>query len=688
MQIFLPMSDSPSKLSSIVPSQDGQEVVAQPTLLLEGTSVRERWSGTIVLVSWILFVAYEVLIGLDHNLRRTPLCLYKSSIVPFPTWYNDVQYAVLGGFAAIYLALFFQVLEFVFEKRRWPSAPLFLAFHAVSIALASIVAAAVWNVGGLCVDMLGVTTQAAVWGMWFTSGPIVVFITLTIIDRSSLSRLEWLTIAGVGLGVASGFVVLVPQPSQSAEFFLALAFALFSPSLALPCLRWGREHGPQARRWRAYSLLLLLLFGLFGLNYLLSVFDVTSSAFTLSAFQVLSVITLGLFPGAATGTLGLSSGGGAGAEPSGRVSETGHAAKGRQLMDWIHRDLKEGALKALNKGMDGLASADNDNAVKEATAYVRGATEFLSHTMRVLLSMKRMEDGEAVFRPRPMCLESVVRRACAEYKGLARTRNLEVNVTISHHFPGLPESMLGDAALLEHGLSQLLSSAVKRSLEHKAVTVGVECLRTVPSGDVFGQLVAYICVSVACDGSPVLRAEDALLGFCRRIVELHKGSLEVRGARVSFTIPFPVVAGTPVKRAAVEDAAVPSQALGLGMSLGGGAGIGDGQVGLLLKTDAPLSFSLPGASTPFAAAAPAWGLSLSLSSDSTSMAPAPPLFNLADMQPLALTPAVDLTGYGTGDREQHHHQLTVEEHKQDVEAGVPNLLDFSADWSQQFLRNP
>jgi len=186
----------------------------------------------------------------------------------------------------------------------------------------------------------------------------------------------------------------------------------------------------------------------------------------------------------------------------------------------------------------------------------------------------------------------------------------------------------------------------------------------------------------------VPRAEDALLGFCRRVVELHKGSLEVRGARVSFTIPFPVVAGTPVKRAAVEDATVPIQALGLGLGLGsGGGGIGDGQVGLLLKTDAPLSFSLPGASTPFAsAAAPAWGLSLSLSSDSTSMAPAPPLFNLADMQPLAVapTPAFELAGHGAADREQHHH----EEHKTDVEAGVPNLLDFSADWSQQFLRGP
>lgn len=563
--------DSPTRLSQVAPvtSTSSNSVITVGRLKKDEVKkqkrLQQRWYKPVILVSWIVFLAYEVLIGLDNRLSKTPLCPYTDDSQP--SYFHFVLYGVLGGFGAIWLLLALRLLTSTSEGPQ-QRVPLVLALHVNSMSLAATLAAVIWNHGGLCVDQLGVASPAALWGEWGACGPLLLFIPLTMIDKPSVTALEWTVMLSFFFCIAAGFVIIVPQPLQSAQFFLALSCAFYIPVLLLPWIGGGSlflRHrkvemetenadgplGAQFVRRRALVLVLMFLYSLFALTYFLAVFGVINRATTVCAFQVVSVLTKGIFAAAALDV----------ARPSGRGgNEKSDSLLHGAFLEYVLHDVRA-PLKSINKGIDRMADRIQqqqgqsqaqlqalERAGLETIGGMRSATEFMAHTLRMVGSMRKLEDGSLTMSLQPMCIESVARQAVAAFAEVAKTKEIGIVVEVETRFPGLPAGVLGSALLLEHAFSQLLSNALMRAPEGRPVTLSLACERTGTSAALDGALEAVILICVAREGEAVSPADQALLSFCRRVVALHGGSLSFRGPKASISIPFAVVAGAQVKR--------------------------------------------------------------------------------------------------------------------------------------------
>jgi hypothetical protein len=67
---------------------------------------------------------------------------------------------VMGAFAMIWCALFMRILSITDASKR---VPYIVAFNIVSMGTIATALALVWNWGGVCIDVLGVASPAAVW---------------------------------------------------------------------------------------------------------------------------------------------------------------------------------------------------------------------------------------------------------------------------------------------------------------------------------------------------------------------------------------------------------------------------------------------------------------------------------------------------------------------------------------------
>lgn len=565
--------ESPTRLSQVAPvTSASSNIITVNVGSLKKSEIRkqkrlqQRWYKPVIIVSWIIFLAYEVLIGLDNRLSKTPLCPYSDDSQP--TYFHFVLYGVLGGFCAIWLLL---VLRLLTSENEGPQqrVPLVLALHVNTMSLAATLAAVIWNHGGLCVDQLGVASPAALWGEWGACGPLLLFIPLTMIDKPSVTSLEWTVMVSFFFCIVAGFVVIVPQPLPSAQFFLALSCFFFLPVLLLPWSGGGSlflRHrkvemqtenvdgplGPQHIRRRTLVLTVMFLYTLFALTYFLAVFGVIDKATTVCAFQVISVLTKGIFAATALHVV----------RPSGRGgSENTQTLLHGAFLEYVLHDVRA-PLKAINKGIDraadrmiqqqrqgqGQQDQGQERAGLENISSMRAATEFLAHTLRMLGSMKKLEDGSLAVSLQPMCIDSVARQAVAAFAEVAKAKEIGIVVEVETRFPGLPAGVLGSALLLEHAISQLLSNALMRAPEGRPVTLSLVCERTGTSAALDGALEASILICVAREGEAVSPADQALLSFCRRVVALHGGELSFKGPKASVSIPFAVVAGAQVKR--------------------------------------------------------------------------------------------------------------------------------------------
>ena len=71
--------------------------------------------------------------------------------------------------------------------------PLFVALNIVIIGLVAnvlTVALALWDGGGVCIDVLNVASIAPIWGEWMTCGPLLIFVTVTIAHKVYFTNMD------------------------------------------------------------------------------------------------------------------------------------------------------------------------------------------------------------------------------------------------------------------------------------------------------------------------------------------------------------------------------------------------------------------------------------------------------------------------------------------------------------------
>lgn len=268
--------------------------------LKKGSLLCDHWKKACG-VAWAVFVPYEIAIGLDRLYSKHPLCPYNAS--SFNDWFRPITCGVVGGFVLLWLLMIDKLRQIRCEYKR---VPLLVAFNIVTIATITSILSVVFAWGGVCIDVLDVASPAAMWGEWWSSGPLLFFLALTVVDKPRLSRTDWLLIFSFFMTIVMGFLVIIPQPFGSAVFSVSASFIAYMPTLFHSFMAHSASRVipdedktsvrklPDRISQRANMLFLVsVCFHVFPIIYIIAAFRGMSHSDTIVTYQIFNVLIKG-----------------------------------------------------------------------------------------------------------------------------------------------------------------------------------------------------------------------------------------------------------------------------------------------------------------------------------------------------------------------------------------------------------
>ena len=102
------------------------------------------------MLSWIIFIAYLILISTQIYISSNPVCGNFSS--DFGLFYSMASAAASSGFFFTFIMLLVKICQAKKGKERIPS---ILALNIIAMGLLFTILIVVFNWGGVCIDELG-----------------------------------------------------------------------------------------------------------------------------------------------------------------------------------------------------------------------------------------------------------------------------------------------------------------------------------------------------------------------------------------------------------------------------------------------------------------------------------------------------------------------------------------------------
>jgi len=435
--------------------------------------------------------------------------------------------------------------------------------------------------GGVCIDSLGVSTPASIWGEWVACGPLLVFITVTLVDKPELSVMDWFQMISFLICLCSGFVIIFPQPKELAMFWLVLAIVSYLPMFYLPVYvrkcdvqsyslvddmedSWFcRFSKIYAKRFNL-SMSLLVGFSIFPIVYLLAYRGVIDASVTVGLFEIMSVATKSLYV-AVIMDIHLD----ALLQAQRALVEEQRANEARRaFLKYIFHEVRT-PLNSLTMGIEILERSNNlDTSDRESLLMMKGASDFMCDTLNDVLSMQKIEEGKLELDLCPFSINDAVSKVFSTFRGSANAKSISLVKRIAED---VPDRVVGDRYRVEHVISNLLSNAIKFSADGKTVHVEVKVERLEPVGELDSRVTLAISVR---DEGPGISAENQKrlfanfvqirpgqlqqgqgsglgLALCMQIVTLHGGTIAVtsaegKGSDFHFSIPFLVYRHPPL----------------------------------------------------------------------------------------------------------------------------------------------
>jgi signal transduction histidine kinase len=504
-------SKCPKKKSHILKVSNFPEEADHNIKVKCDESLLTRWWIPFCVTSWIIFIAFEIGVGLDRMYDKNRQVLCPHSDKDYGEWYWRTNYACLGGFVLILCVLIMKLLQLKEGSKR---VPLLVAINIVTMGTIATFLALCFEWGGVCIDVLGVASPAAIWGEWIACGPLLLFITVTIVDKPQLSRMDWFFMITFFLCLLAGFFIIIPQPYGAGVFWLLVACLTYLPILYLPwydvdlneddCELKGRSFQLLAEGYaKRYNLImwLTIILPLYTVNYMFALFGFINPAQTIVIYQILSVLTKGLF---AAATMDIHLDMLYDAEKLLVEEQRANNAR-RNFMKYIFHEVRT-PLNSLTMGIDLLSMSSEINEVdRDSLSMMRSASEFMSDTLNNVLSLQKIEEGKFELELSTFSLEQVVLRVFATFRGAVTKKNLSLSHKI---FLTVPD-VIGDVHKIEHVFSNLLSNAIKFSPEGASVRVEIVCDSREQSPD--GGEIANVTVAVQDEGGGISQEDQAKL---------------------------------------------------------------------------------------------------------------------------------------------------------------------------------
>jgi len=184
-----------------------------------------------VSIAWAIFIPFSIGLGVDHY-KNGPNALCPHTDHDWPTWYWYINLGVLGAFIMTWLTLCVRIYT------SWSDgnvSPLLAAINIVTMGTISTILA-IAGVGGICIDVLGVASPAAIWPEWIACGPLLILITVTIVAKSRLNKMDIFMIVTFDACLWAGFFIIPKQPYASGMFWFLISCITYLPMLYLPCM--------------------------------------------------------------------------------------------------------------------------------------------------------------------------------------------------------------------------------------------------------------------------------------------------------------------------------------------------------------------------------------------------------------------------------------------------------------------
>lgn len=459
--------------------------------------------------------------------------------------------------------------------------PLYVSLHIVAMsAVASALALA--GFGGLCVDSLNVASSAAIWGEWIASGPLMFFMTASITDKVKLSRIDWFFIISFFLCLMAGFFIIIAEDHFVGTFWLIISFLAYAPTLYLPwcqdCKKitiYSNDIEKIAILSKRYAIQcnlsasLTSILPFIGITYLVAMWNRISKVETVATFQILSLISKGIFVAASMDAhIDLLLDG----NEKALAEERRVRSLRQELMKYIFHELRT-PLNSVAVGIDILSSSANLNEQEmECLLTMKTASETIAEHFDNVLTLETLEDGKLTLICAPMSMRICISNVLSNFQRAAQERGLSFAFEAS---PNVPPRLVGDVRLISQVINGFMSNSIKFSPSGSTIRIRMDCngiyRRPIPLSDCNDSSsmvnVAVVSVSVQDQGPGISQEKQAkLFGryeyirpermeegqgaglglvLCSGIVGLHRGTIGVKsevgeGSTFTFTIPFEV----------------------------------------------------------------------------------------------------------------------------------------------------
>lgn len=182
----------------------------------------------------------------------------------------------------------------------------------------------------------------------------------------------------------------------------------------------------------------------------------------------------------------------------------------------------------------------------------------MSDTLDDILSLQKIEEGKFELEMKPMSVRVILSKLHSVFKCGLSAKKAFLEIAISSRVPAI---MMGDACRLEHVIANLVSNAIKFSPSGSTITVKVEI--EIPDLENGTPMMMGIAISdqgcglsfedqsrlfgnfvqINANGLQHGKGSGLGLSFCKKIVELHDGTIGVRsalggGSTFFFEIPL------------------------------------------------------------------------------------------------------------------------------------------------------
>jgi len=184
--------------------------------------------------AWLFFIVTTAAIGWNRQFSTDPLCPHSDKDFgqgARPEWYVAACWLSVGAFLILVVNGWIRVHYMAPCKARVVQTA---ALNINAMGLTSAVLSVAFEWGGTCVDSLGVPTPAAIWPEWLACGPLLLLITLTVVDKPALTTVDWVMLVSFFVCLVAAFCIIFPQSEVTAKCWLFASVVAFMPTLYLP----------------------------------------------------------------------------------------------------------------------------------------------------------------------------------------------------------------------------------------------------------------------------------------------------------------------------------------------------------------------------------------------------------------------------------------------------------------------